>query len=382
MSVDLFKPYKIGKLELKNRFVRSPVGDTLADDAGKVTDESIAFYKKLAEGGVGLIEAGVTAISPHGLVPPRGGHLIDNDDKIPGFRKVTNAVHQTNAKIALQISHCGGSSDSLMYRGTALAVSSTPRLNRFAPAEKLGQPHRVMTGDEIEAIIEAFVDAAKRAVEAGFDAIELHGQPRYLFGQFLSPLFNMRTDKWGGNTVNRRRFHLEVIGRIRQAIGPDFPVTIKTALKERDGGFTLEEGLEMCQQMVAVGLDGIEVSGIPDPIPGIQGPNAGWGARMGVDYAWGRADAAALKRAVTVPVMLVGGIRSFELAQSIVDNGDADMISLACPLLREPELINRWQKGDRKPAKCITCDRCHGVTHSGQKVECGEEARLKDQSGI
>jgi 2,4-dienoyl-CoA reductase-like NADH-dependent reductase (Old Yellow Enzyme family) len=384
MSIDLFQPYKIGKLEIRNRFVRSPCGDTWADDFGNVTVDSLSYYGKLASGGVGLIEAGNAAISKHAHVPPRGGHWIDSDDKIPGWTKVTKLVHENGSKIALQISHCGGLSAYLRYRGNTLAVSDTPLLDERSPSPKIGQSHRVMTEEDIEAIIDAFAAAAKRSVEAGFDAINLHGVPGYLFGQFLSPLYNLRIDKWGGSPDKRRKFHIEVVSRVRQAIGPNIPIIIKMGIRERrKGGLPLEEGIEAARQMVVAGIDAIEVLGSPPPVPNSTNPHSWWGGTMGKpESAWGRDDAEALKRAVNVQTMLVGGIRSVGMCQSLVDNNITDMISLGCPLIREPDLINRWHSGDHKPARCITCDRCHGIAGSGQKLECGEEARIRDRFGI
>jgi 2,4-dienoyl-CoA reductase-like NADH-dependent reductase (Old Yellow Enzyme family) len=279
----------------------------------------------------------------------------------------------------LQLDHAGGSSDHFLFIGTTLAVSSSPLLNNFCPSSHLGQRHRMMTGEEIESIIDAFAAASKRAVEAGFDAINLSAGGRYIGGQFISPLFNLRTDKWGGTPENRRRFHLEVLRRVRLAVGPNFPIIVKGELKDTiDGGLTLEEGIEAYRQMASSGADAMEITAAS---PGLIGerPGVNWSIVTGKDQAYARDDAAALKKVVSIPVILNGGIRSFELAQAIVDSGDADMISFGQPFIREQDLIARWQRGDRKRAKCINCDRCWGIAHSGQKMVCGEEASLQDQ---
>ncbi|MBA7678426.1 NADH oxidase [subsurface metagenome] len=211
--------------------------------------------------------------------------------------------------------------------------------------------------------------------EAGFDGVQIHGAHGYLMSQFVSPLFNLRADKWGGSAENRRRFHLEVIRKIRQAVGADFPLMIKFGVQDdREGGLSLSEGLETAQQMAEEGIDAIEVS-------------AGIGTAIQItkegapERAYFRERAAAVKRAVTVPVMAVGGIRSLEMAKSIVDSGDAGLISLCRPFIREPGLVARWQRGEEEPARCSSCSKCMAIVGRGEPLECGEERRLREEAG-
>ncbi len=362
MSISLFEPYGIAGLELRNRFVRSATWDGTADKSGNVTDASVALYRKLGKGGVGLIISGYAYVSPLGQAVP-GQYGIHTDDMIPGLHRLVEAAHQGGAKIALQIVHAGINSNYLHYMGiTALAASSL---------RGIGIPHKEMTDEEIEGIVSDFVSAAVRGKEAGFDAIQLHGSHGYLMSQFLSPLFNLRTDRWGGSIEKRRGFHLEVIRRIRHAIGADFPLMIKFGVQDDyDGGLSLKEGLEIAKQMVETGIDAIEVS-------------AGIGTILRVlrksdpEQVYFRDRAAAVKRAVTVPVMLVGGIRSLETATSIVDSGDADLISMCRPFIREPDLINRWWRGDRKPARCISCNECLDTLAQGIPLQCGQLKKKK-----
>ena len=208
--------------------------------------------------------------------------------------------------------------------------------------------------------------AAVRAREAGFDAVQLHGAHGYLMSQFLSPLSNRRTDRWGGNAENRRRFHLEVIRGIRKAAGDDFPLMIKFGVQgDKDGDLSLDEGLETAQQMVREGIDAIEVSG--------SGRNSVRIMREGdIEKPYFRERAAAVKQAVEVPVAVVGGIRSIETAENILDTGEADLISMCRPFIREPDLVLRWSRGDRNPAKCISCNKCLRMGR-GKTLECGEE---------
>lgn len=351
----LLEPYLLGKLEMANRIVRSATWDGTADASGAPTDYSVALYRELARGGVGLIITGYAFVSANGQAM-HGQYGIHNDDMVPGLRRLVQAVHAEGGKICLQMAHAGVGADYLIKKGlSALAVSHIPKFSRA---------HRAMTGEEIETIIADFAAAAVRAREAGFDAVQFHGAHGYLLSQFLSPLFNLREDQWGGSLANRRRFHLEAVRRTRRALGDDFPVMVKFgAQDDRKGGLTLEEGMETAREMVAAGIDAVEIS-------------TGVGASMLVlkegepERAFFRDRAAAARRQLTVPVIAVGGIRSLEMAGSIIDSGDADLVAMCRPFIREPGLVARWQRGDRSPARCISCNKCFQVAQNGAVLEC------------
>jgi 2,4-dienoyl-CoA reductase-like NADH-dependent reductase (Old Yellow Enzyme family) len=353
----MFEPCRIGSLEIKNCFLRSATWDATADITGRVTDASIEIYRRLGEGDIGLIVSGYAFVSAHGQAI-HGQYGVHNDDMIPGLGRLAQTVHEGGGKIALQIVHAGINSVFLPQEGdTVLAVSEIPGVKRS---------HREMTDENIESIIDDFAAAAVRGREAGFDAIQLHGAHGYLMSQFISPLFNQRTDRWGGSPENRRRFHTEVVRRVRQVIGPDFPFFIKFGvMDDREGGLSLEEGVEAAKQMVKAGIDAIEVSA-----------GVGQGAfRTGGDEPVTtpfRERAAVVKRSVTVPVALVGGIRSLEISQDIIESGDADMVSMCRPFIREPDLISRWQRGENTPATCTTCNKCMAIVRRGEPLECGD----------
>ncbi|MDY6916340.1 MAG: NADH:flavin oxidoreductase [Chloroflexota bacterium] len=364
MPVDLFAPFAIGRLELRNRFVRSATWDGTADESGAVTDASVALYRRLAEGGVGLIVTGYAFVSPLGQAA-QGQYGAHSDDMIPGLRRLAAAAHEGGARIALQIVHAGINSHYLPGLGIpTLAVSSMPD-TRTA--------HREMTDEDIEGIIADFAAAAVRGREAGFDAVQLHGAHGYLMSQFLSPPYNRRDDRWGGSPENRRRFHLEVTREARQAVGADYPLMIKLGVLDgAEGGLPLTEGVGTARALVQQGIDAIEVS-------------AGFGgsirpARAGdPEQPYFRDEAAAVKRAVSVPVIAVGGIRSLETAQSIVDSGEADMVSMCRPFIREPDLVARWQRGDGGPSRCQSCGRCFGVIVRDRTLDCAQERRLREK---
>lgn len=357
----LFEPYLVGKMELRNRFVRSATNDSTANSSGAVTDASVALYRTLGQGGLGLIVSGFAFVSEHGQVLPRQ-YGVHNDDMIPGLRRLVQAVHKGGAKIALQIVHSGINSPHLSAKG------AVPKVVSVMP--DMSPSHRQMTGEEIEDIIAEFAAAAVRGREAGFDAIQLHGAHGYLMSQFLSPVFNRRTDQWGGSAENRRRFHLEVIRKVRQAVGADFPLMVKFGVEEdKDGGLSLSDSLKTARQIEGSGIDAIEVSTGSEVLPTIvQAMKKGDPER-----AYFRERAAAVKRAVKVPVIAVAGIRSLEMAKDIVDSGDADLISMCRPFIREPHLVARWQAGETEPAKCISCNKCLSIAGRGESLECQQE---------
>jgi 2,4-dienoyl-CoA reductase-like NADH-dependent reductase (Old Yellow Enzyme family) len=242
----------------------------------------------------------------------------------------------------------------------------------------LKRPHREMTREEIEDIIKDFAAAARRVGEAGFDAVQLHGAHGYLMSQFASPFYNQRKDLWGGSPEKRRRFHLLLIEKVREAVGKDFPVLIKFGVQDNlPGGMPFSEGLETCIQMAAAGIDSIEIS---------TGVGAGSAAITRSAFKKGETDrvvfleqATAVKKAMTLPVAVVNGIRSLEKAEELISSHQVDMVSLCRPFIREPLLIHRWLKGDTRPAACISCNKCFPNLERGQIMECGEERRLQQK---
>jgi 2,4-dienoyl-CoA reductase-like NADH-dependent reductase (Old Yellow Enzyme family) len=356
----LFEPIIINGLTLKNRAVRSATWDGAAEENGAATDGAVKLFSGLAKGQIGLIISGHAYVTTLGQGSPNQ-YGIHNDDMIPGLSRLTEAVHKEGGKIAAQITHCGINSGYLRRKGLVCqAVSNLTEIET---------PHKEMTEAEIEAIVGDFTRAARRAVSAGFDAVQLHGAHGFLMSEFLSPFFNRRTDQWGGNPENRRRFHIEVIKAVRNEIGKDYPLFIKLGgWEDMEGGLTLEEGIMAAQAMVEAGLDAIELS------VGARGASR-TAAQGAPEHPYFRKESAALKRAVHVPVMLVGGIRSLTTANDILSSGDADMISMSRPFIRQPDLLLRWQQGEAD-AKCISCSKC--FPSEGNILSCGEERRLRE----
>ena len=348
MSI-LFDPVNIGKMEVKNRFVRSATAESACGEAGAVTEELLDIYKELAKGGVGLIVTG------HAYVQPNGRCSTDQigiygDELVPGLKKLADEVHKASpdCRIAVQIAHAGRQA-SRQNEGDIVAPSDVPGSNITA---------RAMTDAEIEECIDSFVDAAERAKLAGFDAVQFHSAHGYLISSFNSPYTNLRTDKWGGSLENRMRFLLEIYRRTRAKLGDDYPMFVKMNAEDfLDGGIQIEESAQIARSLAAEGIDAIEVSG------GMYESYAGKGIirtriRKLEQEAYFFSNTAEIKKAAgDVPVMMVGGIRSVSLMEKIIQEGKADFISLCRPLIREPDLPHRIRDGKEK-ADCISCNGC------------------------
>ena len=361
-----FDPITIDGIRIRNRFMRSATWDGTATDDGGATDASVKIFEGVASGGVGLIVTGYAYVSEQGKAAV-GQYGVSEDRHIGGLQRLVKAAHDHGAKIALQIAHAGIAVGSLRRRDlVALAPSKI---------EGLTSPHRALTSLEIEEIVSDFGAAAARAREAGFDAVQLHAAHGYLMSQFLSPLANRRTDKWGGTAERRLRFHVEVMRSVRRAVGEAYPIWMKLGLQDHSpGGLQLSEGLDALKVLTAEGLSAVEVS---------IGRASG-AARVGKpgdeEHPYFRSDSAEAKRVVDIPIMLVGGIRSLSMAEDILGHGDADMISMCRPLIREPGLIARWQRGDTAPAKCISCLKCMALPFRGEPLECAEERRIREEA--
>ena len=360
-----FDPIVIAGVELRNRFMRSATWDASATDDGEVTDTSVAIFDSLARGGVGLITTGYAYVSDVGKAAV-GQYGISEDRHIDGLRRLVEAAHAGGARIAVQIGH-GGNNQRLVGHSERVALCPSA-------VEDDAWPQRSFTGGEIEETIADFAAAAARGRKAGFDAVQLHFAHGYLGSQFLSPLSNRRTDEWGGSPEKRRRFHVELVRAARKAAGDGFPVWAKFGLIEGEGGFSLEEGLDALKAMVAEGLSAVEISA------GQGGSSVRLALPDDPESVYFRAEAAAAKRAAGIPTMLIGGIGRVETAEEIIAAGDADVIALARPLIREPGLIARWRSGDRAQAKCIRCNKCLAAAFTQRVFECQQEALLRQQA--
>ncbi|MEO5362776.1 MAG: NADH:flavin oxidoreductase [Magnetococcus sp. DMHC-8] len=345
----LFERSVINGMVLANRLVRSATWEGMCTGEGRPTDKLVSCYRDLARGGVGLIMTGYAYVRPDGRQLP--GTLGVYTDAFAGeMCRLTEAVHAEGGRIAMQLVHAGGKADPTGLDHPPLAPSGL-RNAQFA-VETMA-----MTRQDIEAVVTAFAQGARRARACGFDAVQLHGAHGYLINQFLSPLTNQRTDEYGGSVENRRRFLLEVYGAVRRAVGDDYPVMIK--LNGDDflaGGLTLAEAVAAAVALDEAGMDAIEVSG-GTAASGERTPARGR-ARSPDEEGYHRDLARQIKAAVSCPVMVVGGFRSRAVVEQALEAGDADYIAMARPFIREPDLAARWRQGEEVTAACQSCNGC------------------------
>jgi 2,4-dienoyl-CoA reductase-like NADH-dependent reductase (Old Yellow Enzyme family) len=312
----LFTPARLGSLTIKNRLVRSAMAEGLADPDGAVTEHLVALYRRLAEGGVGLVITGHCSVHPLGKATRRMTSL-EQDNLIPSHRRLTREVHDAGGTVAVQLNHGG-------------------RVASLGPDD--------MTEGQIEEATQAFADASRRAVEAGYDAIQLHAAHGWLISQFLSPCANHRTDKWGGTPENRRRFLMEVYRRVGGAAGDGVPLCVKLNAEDHMlGGLTPDESAETAKALEAEGIDAIEVSaGFVESRHLIT--------RSGIDApekeAYNLPGARVIRRAVRVPLMLVGGLRSREIMERVLSEEGMDCVSLCRPFVRQPDLASKLKSGE------------------------------------
>lgn len=330
MNKRLFEKINIGGIEVNNRFMRSATVSQKANIEGYVTEDILNMYRELSEGQVGLIITGTMGI----IKGADNSKLlrIHDDSYLEGLKKLTDVVHKNNSKIIPQLGH-GGS---------------------------LG-----MTKVEIKDFVDKFGEAALRSKKAGFDGVQIHAAHGFLFSKFLSPYYNRRTDEYGGSLENRVRIIIEVLNNIKIKCGKEFPVFIKMNSSDffRNGnGFTFEESKHAAKIFSDSGFDAIEISG--GAAGGEYGP-----ARSKIhskeQEAYHKEFSEKIAKEVSIPVILVGGIRSLEVAEEILKETKIEAISLSRPLIREPKLIKRWAEGTIEKAKCVSCNNCfspEGIT--------------------
>lgn len=341
----LYDQTQFASIKHKNRFFRSATYDALADERGHMTEELFQVYENLAKGGVGTIITGLTTVTDIEQSYPRQMAIYD-DSFIDGYKKLTETSHGYHANIILQLT-CMGSQTSA---GKVMwGPSSVEDLGyKTAPNE--------MTLQEIHLVQTAFAEGALRAKKAGFDGVQMHVAHGYLLSKFLTPYYNRRTDGYGGSIENRARMVIETYQAIREKVGPDYPVLIKINSEDyMDQGMTFEECKYVCKELVKLGVNAIEVSGGSFSSRRNKGPSR----KISLEQeSYFKAHAAEIAQEINVPVILVGGNREFGLLTEILNQTSIEYFALSRPLIRESNLINRWQGGDLDHAKCISCSKC------------------------
>lgn len=393
----LLKPGKVGGLTLRNRIMMAPMGSNYADPDGHCSERIQAFYEARAKGGVGLITMGSIAIAfPAGTAEPYQVG-ISKDEFIPGLKALTERVHKHGAKIAVQLQHAGKTAVRDLAEGRELWVPSLPpappqsdimqavtptELSTFVrpPADK-PVTIKVMEKADIVQMVEWFAAAAKRAQQAGFDAIELHSAHSYILAGFLSSYYNKRDDEYGGSIENRARLLLEVIAAIRERVGQDFPLWVRLDAHELNtpGGITLEDCIAVSKMVEQAGVNAVSISAYATLTTGSAFTAAPLVHKPAGFLDW----AAAVKKEVSIPVIAVGRLEP-DIADAAIASGKCDFIAMGRKLLADPELPNKLtadREADIRP--CIYCYVCVSQVFINQRVKCavnaatGKEFELK-----
>jgi len=236
-----------------------------------------------------------------------------------------------------------------------------------------------MSISDIQEIVQAFAQAAIRAKSAGFDGVQIHSAHGYLLSQFLSPMFNHRKDEYGGDIQNRARALISALKNIRQSVGEDYPVLVKMNCQDFvENGLVLEDAVQVGQMLARNGIDAIELSG------GILTSRKLSPSRMGIKSEdkepYFQNEAGTFKETIDIPLIVVGGMRSFAVAERLVNAGIADYMSMSRPFIREPHLVNRWKYGDLRKAACLSDNQCFGPGMKGVGIYCVTEEREKQKS--
>jgi 2,4-dienoyl-CoA reductase-like NADH-dependent reductase (Old Yellow Enzyme family) len=360
-SSPLFESTTIKHLTLKNRFICSATWMGMANNDGSCSPLLVASASRISRKDIALYIAEMAYITKNGQsgVNQLG---VDRDEMISGLSLLAKEVHRWETPALMQLNH-GGLFALPVFSGEEVIGPSV----LIKEGSTIG---REMTSEEIHDIIQAFREASIRARKAGFDGIQVHAAHGWLLSQFLSPVFNRRSDEYGGSLENRARIVVETVHEIREANGPDFLVLVKINSDDfMEGGFTAEEMVVVSKMLENQGVDAIELSG----------GTAGAYYEGDIDRTFSpvskgnvyyREASHMLKNALDIPVILVGGIRSFHEAETLVKEGITDYISLCRPLIREPDLISRWKSADIRDSECVSDDACLQRGLEGKDVQC------------
>jgi 2,4-dienoyl-CoA reductase-like NADH-dependent reductase (Old Yellow Enzyme family) len=375
---DAFAPATLGPLRLRNRFLKAATFEGMAVD-NLVTDRLIDFHRVAAAGGIGMTTVAYLAVSPDGQGAP--AEIIVRPEAVPGLRRLAEAVHAEGAAVSAQLGHAGPVAAGTGHTGLAPSRIFNPMAMKFTKA---------VTEDDISRIIGDFTKAALLLQEAGFDAVEVHLGHNYLLSAFLSPALNKRTDRWGGSVANRAEFSRQVVRAIRTAVGPSMAVIAKLNMVDGyPGGIWLEESLEAASLIESDGvLDAIELTGgssLKNPMYLFKGDapieemakafpqplRTGFklmGSRFLPSYPFEEAYflpfARQFRETLSMPIVLLGGINRIETVQRAMAEG-FEFVAMGRALLREPDLITRWQQRSRSEGLCVHCNKCMPTIYRG-----------------
>ena len=325
----VFETARLGGLHLKNRLVRSATWEGIAQPDGSIAQEAYDIYDELADGGVGAIITGFTSVALHDYYFGGMMRLCDNA-LLPQYRKLVETIHAHDTPVIAQLAR------GAYYR------KENGGYTQIEPD--------AMTTEEIRLVITQFIEAAVRAQEAGFDGVQIHAAHFFFLSRFISPAVNHRQDIYGGSTENRSRILVEILHGIRTS-APQLHITVKINANDYTlGGLDEEECVAVCKLLDAAGIDSIEVSGNGTSVRGIRAhQNEGYFVPA----------AAAVAEAVSCPVIVVGGFRSLDSMETVLNKTKIAFISLSRPLLREPDLPQKMQWNPEYVSRCVSCNACY-----------------------
>lgn len=357
----VLKPGKIGNLDIKNRMLMSSMVTNYCNEDGTPTERFTAYHEARARGGIGLstVEASYVTTAGRGF-PNQAG--IHQDANIPAWSEFTKRIHAAGGKISIQLYHGGRQANSAATGGILEAPSAIP-------CPLMGGEPVAITVERIHEIVKEFGEAARRAKEAGFDAVEIHGAHGYLLNEFESAYSNKRTDEYGGSMENRHRFPLEVLGSVRAAVGPDFPVIFKlSAVEGVEGGITIDESCIFANELVENGVSAILTSRAVYENVQMQIPPAGEPLGLNIE------NAVILKKAINnaVPVSVVGRLRDLQMIEDALNNGKADFVTFGRPLLCDPDFPAKIAEGRYDEIRrCLSCNQgCADILLTGKPITC------------
>jgi len=361
----LFAPVQIAGLALRNRLVMAPTAINFANPDGTPSEPQIEYYRMRAEGGVGLLVVEATFVRGDGRSFPASLGL-DKDSQVPPFGKLTQAIKERGAKVGIQLVHAGRRADPRITGAQPLGPSLIPcPMRQMVP--------RQLKEEEIPELAQAFVDAAERARESGFDLICLHMAHGTLLHQFLTPLANQRQDRYGWNLEGRLRFPLEIVRAIRARLGSSVALSCRISSEDGvEGGLKIEETSEIAKRLKEAGADLLDVSfGIQGSTP-LTSPTQETPSGCFIPFA------EKIRKAAGPPVIAVGKIWDPALAEEAIAQGRADLIALSRPLLADPDLPRKWQEGRLAEVRgCIADNKgCLGRLYQNLKVRCSVNPSL------
>ena len=354
----LFEPYTVKSMTLRNRIVMTPIGTHFAEHTGEVNERIIDYYKQRAKGGTGLITIEAASVySPQGA---SGSYQlrIDHDNYIPGLYRLCESIHDCGSKISILLNHAGSAANGKITNIQPVSASDIP--SRVG-----GDIPRALTTDEIYTIVDKFAEAAKRAVTAGFDAVEIQAGHGYLLNQFLSPTTNDRTDEFGGSKENRARFTTLVLKAVRETVGENIPIFLGISADElAEGGNTLDDTLEIVEYFKDY-VDVFDVS---------AGLTCSIQYQYDADYlpdGWKSYMSKSIKEKTGKPCQTSGNIREPEVANRILEDGEADLIAIGRGLIADPEWVNKVQFGNTDDInRCISCNNGCTATLGDEPIRC------------